>query len=122
MGGRAFGPLDVGLGELVAAQRPEAERDEGHRGDDRERAGGDRRAERRTDEDRHGMDERGRDGDADEHRDPRIAGCERQRHELGLVAQLGHEDDGNTEEERAHAGRSLADPRRNRCRVRVLRV
>ena len=41
----------------------------------------------------------GRDGDAAEHDPPAVAQRERHRHQLGLVAELGDEDDGEAQQQ-----------------------
>src|SRR4051812_20964672 len=81
------------VGELVAAQRPGAEDEEGEAGDQRDPAGGQRGAQTVADADRHQVHQRGGHGDADQHRNRLEAGGEGQRHQLRLVTELGHEDD-----------------------------
>ena len=102
------------LGQRVAAQRPEPERDEGQRRDEVDPPGGQRRPEAEPDADRHEVDDRGGDRDADEHRPHAVAGGEGHGHELGLVAQLGDEDDAEGDERAdeygVHAGRASFGP------------
>src|SRR5690606_12483241 len=69
-------------------------------GGERDPAGGQRRTEPVADGDGDEVDQRGGEGDPDQH-GPRLeAGHERHRHQLGLVAQLGDEDDPEADRER----------------------
>ena len=96
------------VGQRVAAQRPGAEAEERDGRDQRDPARGQGRAEAVADRDGHRVHDRGGDRDADQHRERPVAGGEGQRHELGLVAQLGDEHDaeadGERDQEAVHVG------------------
>ena len=90
------------LVELVATQGPDPETEERQAAQEAEDVGRDEQPDGLADRDRGEVDERGRRRDPDQDRQRPEPRGERQRHQLALVAELGHEDDGEAQEERFH--------------------
>ncbi len=90
------------LTEVIAADRPGREGKEGEPGHDVDDVRRQSQRERRAQEDRHRVDDQGRDRDRDQHHPGRVAGGEGEGHQLALVAQLGEQHDAEAEPEGVH--------------------
>ena len=101
-------PLVVGEG--VASERPAREAEERQTSGEGDPHSRERGAQPVADRDRHGMDRRGCDRDADQDRKDAVARREGHRHQLGLVPEFGDEDDPETHEEARYERVHRRDP------------